>query len=69
MGILRMSWGRIFSKFLHIYFRIRLGLTLGVRAVVRAPNGDFLLVRHTYTTGWHFPGGGVEIGQAAGRSL
>ena len=64
-----MFGARIFSKFLHIYFRIRRGLTLGVRAVVRTPNGEFLLVRHTYTPGWHFPGGGVEVGQAVEAAL
>ena len=44
-------------------------MTLGVRAVVRSPNGEFLLVRHTYTPGWHFPGGGIEVGQAAEVAL
>lgn len=58
-----------FRKILHIYFRIRRGLTLGVRAVVRTPDGKFLLVRHTYTPGWHFPGGGVEVGQTAEAAL
>ena len=64
-----MFGAKPFSKFLHIYFRIRRGLTLGVRAVVRTPNGDFLLVRHTYIPGWHFPGGGVELGQAVETAL
>lgn len=38
-------------------------MTLGVR--VLAINGDGLvcLVRHTYTPGWHLPGGGVERGE------
>ncbi len=62
-------WARSFSAILHIYFRIRRGMTLGVRAVVRSPNGEFLLVRHTYTPGWHFPGGGIEAGQAAEVAL
>ena len=44
-------------------------MTLGVWAVVRSPNGEFLLVRHTYTPGWHFPGGGVELGQAVEAAL
>ncbi|VAW23244.1 hypothetical protein MNBD_ALPHA12-1490 [hydrothermal vent metagenome] len=27
------------------------------------------LVRHTYVPGWHFPGGGVELGQSCQASL
>lgn len=50
------------SQILHLYFRIVRGLTLGVRAIVRSHDGKFLLVRHTYAQGWHFPGGGVEKG-------
>ena len=42
---------------------------MGVRAVVCRPNGEFLLVRQTYTPGWHFPGGGVEMGQAEEAAL
>lgn len=42
---------------------------MGVRAVVMNENGKVLLVRHTYTNGWYFPGGGVEPGQAAKEAL
>ena len=68
-SVLRAFWAKSFSAILHIYFRIRRGMTLGVRAVVRSPNGEFLLVRHTYPPGWHFPGGGIEVGQAAEEAL
>ncbi|MBX7460390.1 NUDIX domain-containing protein [Qipengyuania huizhouensis] len=50
----------LWVKFLHLLFRMSRGLTLGVRAVVVNEGGEVLLVRHTYTSGWHFPGGGVE---------
>ena len=64
-GILRPLFGRT----LHTYFLLRRGLTLGVRAIVRSKDGKFLLVRHTYTPGWHFPGGGVEKGQTTEQAL
>ena len=60
---------KVFSRILHSYFRITRGLTLGVRAVVRSSDGKFLLVRHTYTPGWHLPGGGVEKGEFSEGAL
>lgn len=60
---------KLFSRALHSYFLIARGLTLGVRAIVRSDDGKFLLVRHTYTPGWHFPGGGVEKGEASVSAL
>lgn len=59
----------LFSRLLHSYFLMSRGLTLGVRAMVRSADGKFLLVRHTYTPGWHFPGGGVEKGQTTESAL
>ena len=59
----------LFSRALHTYFLMRRGLTLGVRAIVQSEEGKFLLVRHTYIPGWHFPGGGVETGQAVDKAL
>ena len=42
---------------------------LGVRGLVIDPNGEILLVRHTYIEGWYLPGGGVERGESAEFSL
>lgn len=60
---------KLFVRLLHAYFLITRGVTLGARAIVRSDDGKFLLVRHTYTPGWHFPGGGVEKGETAERAL
>jgi 8-oxo-dGTP pyrophosphatase MutT (NUDIX family) len=43
---------------------LRKRLTVGVRAVL-LDGRKVLLVRHTYTPGWQFPGGGVEPGETA----
>ena len=45
--------------------RVRWPLTIGVRVVVRDDQDRLLLVRHTYSPGWHFPGGGVNKREAA----
>ena len=43
--------------------RLTRGMTLGSRTAVIDGEGRFLLVKHTYTPGWIFPGGGVERGE------
>tara|TARA_Y100000296_G_scaffold87454_1_gene134724 strand:+ start:9677 stop:9955 length:279 start_codon:yes stop_codon:yes gene_type:complete len=60
---------KLWSALLHLFFRASRGLTIGVRAVVLSEDGEFLLVRHTYAPGWHFPGGGVEPGESIEQAL
>ncbi|MDP3545376.1 MAG: NUDIX domain-containing protein [Phreatobacter sp.] len=66
LGSARRSW---LSPLLHLYWRVSRGMTLGVRACVVDADGRILLVRHSYTPGWHFPGGGVEVGQTLEEAL
>jgi ADP-ribose pyrophosphatase YjhB (NUDIX family) len=55
-------------RFLHLYWRMKRGMTLGVRGVVLR-DGEAMLVRHGYTAGWHLPGGGVEPGETFEEAL
>ncbi|WP_267424387.1 NUDIX domain-containing protein [Methylobacterium sp. GC_Met_2] len=45
------------------------GMTLGVRGIAIDPQGRVALVRHTYVSGWHLPGGGVERGESAAEAM
>jgi ADP-ribose pyrophosphatase YjhB (NUDIX family) len=53
----------------HLYWRFARGMTLGVRAVVLNGNDRVFLVKHSYVSGWHLPGGGVEVGETFGEAL
>lgn len=56
-------------RMLHVYYRMRRGMTLGVRAACFDESGRIFLVRHTYVPGWYMPGGGVERGETALQAL
>lgn len=45
-------------------WRLQRGMTMGSRVAIIDSMGRFLLVKHTYTPGWIFPGGGVERGES-----
>jgi 8-oxo-dGTP pyrophosphatase MutT (NUDIX family) len=59
----RRPFEPIIRAFLHACWRFSRGLTVGVRAVIFDGEGRVFLVKHSYVSGWHFPGGGVEIGE------
>src|SRR6185312_14115424 len=57
-------WQRVRTRLHPLVTALRKRLTVGVRTVLI--DGDkVLLVKHTYTPGWQFPGGGVEPGETA----
>ncbi|SRR5579884_381738 len=59
----------VLRRALHLYWRFARGLTVGVRAVVVDGDGKVFLVMHSYVTGWHLPGGGVEVGETLETAL
>jgi 8-oxo-dGTP pyrophosphatase MutT (NUDIX family) len=60
---LRKGFEPLLRRIFHLYWRFARGMTLGVRAVVLDDNNRVFLVKHSYVTGWHLPGGGVEVGE------
>ena len=66
---LRRAMEPLLRRVLHVFWQFQRGLTLGVRAVVIDPDGRIFLVKHTYVSGWHLPGGGVEPGETVVQAL
>jgi ADP-ribose pyrophosphatase YjhB (NUDIX family) len=66
---LRKRFEPVLRRFFHLYWRFARGMTLGVRAVVLDGDNRVFLVKHSYVSGWHLPGGGVEVGETFADAL
>jgi 8-oxo-dGTP pyrophosphatase MutT (NUDIX family) len=63
LSALRKRLEPLLRRIFHFYWRLVRGMTLGVRGVVLDAEGKVFLIHHTYVSGWHLPGGGVEAGE------
>src|ERR1700710_3098076 len=61
---LRRTFEPALRRVFHLYWRFARGMTLGVRGVVLDGDNRMFLVKHSYVSGWHLPGGGVEVGES-----
>lgn len=61
----RIRFEPVLTPLFRTWWRLKRGMTLGVRGIATDDAGRVLLIRHTYSRGWYFPGGGVESGQSA----
>jgi ADP-ribose pyrophosphatase YjhB (NUDIX family) len=66
---LRISLEPALRRLFHFYWRFARGMTLGVRAVILDGENRVFLVKHSYVSGWHLPGGGVETGETLRLAL
>jgi ADP-ribose pyrophosphatase YjhB (NUDIX family) len=66
---LRKSLEPALRRTFHFYWWLARGMTLGVRAVVLDDDNRVFLVKHSYISGWHLPGGGVEAGETLREAL
>ena len=66
---LRRRLEPVLRRLFHLYWRFARGMTLGVRAVVLDNENRVFLVKHSYVSGWHLPGGGVETGETLREAL
>ena len=63
---------RIAPRLIHTAALVTRPLTMGVRAMLIQGEGvdaTVFLVKHSYVSGWHLPGGAVEVGETCAAAL
>jgi ADP-ribose pyrophosphatase YjhB (NUDIX family) len=60
---LRRALEPVLRRVFHFYWRFARGTTLGAFGLVINEAGQVFLIKHSYVSGWHLPGGGVEPGE------
>lgn len=66
---LRRRFEPALRRVFHFYWRFARGATLGAFGLVIDGQGRIFLIKHSYVSGWHLPGGGVEAGETLRTAL